>query len=57
MKQTLSPSLIIVYGDIIKGMSGRFMHISYKEAFEKKKNHIEQIPLFTMSKIFTKEAS
>ena len=56
MKNALLPSLIIVYGDMIKGMSGRFMHIDYSEAFDKKENAPVQIPLFQMSKIFTREA-
>ncbi len=56
MKYALTPSLIIVYGDIIKGMRGRFMHISYKEAFDKREPSAEQLTLFPVSKIFTREA-
>lgn len=56
MKHVLSPSLIIVYGNIIKGMAGRFMHIDYKDAFDKKTNTPIQIPLLPMDKIFMREA-
>ena len=56
MKYALNPSLIIVYGDFIKGMSGRFMHIKYEEAFDKKAKTVEDISLFPLEKIFMREA-
>ena len=33
MKQRIDPSLIIVYGDMINGMSGRFVNFRYTDAF------------------------
>ncbi len=36
MKKRLSPSLIIVYGDMISGMTGRFLQVKYSDAFAKK---------------------
>jgi hypothetical protein len=33
MKKRLEPSLIIVYGNMIKGMTGRFVNYKYSEAF------------------------
>ena len=56
MKYALNPSLIIVYGDFIKGMSGRFMHIKYEEAFDKKAKTVEDISLFPLEKIFMRGA-
>ena len=35
MKKRIEPSLIIVYGDMIDGMTGRFVHFKYNEAFAK----------------------
>ena len=56
MRYALNPSLMIVYGDFIKGMAGRFMHIKYEEAFDKKTKAPEYVPLFPEEKIFTREA-
>lgn len=55
MKYALNPSLIIVYGNFIKGLTGRFLHIKYEEAFDKKTKAPEYIPLFPVDKIFTRE--
>lgn len=37
MKRRINPPLIIVYGDMIDGMTGRFVNIKYKEAFNSNK--------------------
>ena len=44
-----SPSLVICYGGIIRGMSGRILPVEYKEGFSNRK--YEYTPLFEMSKI------
>lgn len=36
MKKRLMPSLIIVYGDMLPGMTGRFLQVKYSDAFAKK---------------------
>lgn len=33
MKKRLMPSIIIVYGCMIKGMSGKFIHFNYQDSF------------------------
>lgn len=49
MQKRLEPSLILVFGDMIKGMKGRFIDYRYNEAFDKK---TEQISLFDIPPIF-----
>lgn len=49
MKEFLSPELIIVYGNMIDGMTGKFMNIKYEDAFSK---NIKQPTLFFISNIF-----
>ena len=45
MKKRLKPSLIIVYGKWLDGMSGRFIHYDYKDAFNKATDCYEQLEL------------
>lgn len=52
MKNRISPPLIIVYGNMLDGMTGRFINIKYTEAFNKKKQEYEQLSLFKESNIF-----
>lgn len=52
MKKRIAPPLIIVYGDMIEGMTGRFVNIKYTEAFSKSQSEYEQLCLFEESKIF-----
>lgn len=33
MKKRISPALIIVYGKMLSGMTGRFLHFAYQDAF------------------------
>lgn len=54
MKKRIKPSLIIVYGNMIEGMTGRFINIKYDEAFNsnKKTTRFKQLELFKKSIIF-----
>lgn len=36
MKKRLNPSIIVVYGDMIKGMTGRFLNYRYVDSFNTK---------------------
>lgn len=55
MKRRISPSLIIVYGDMIDGMTGRFVNYKYEDTFQK---NYHQMTLPGITKIFEiKEAS
>ena len=49
MMARINPSLIIVYGDMIKGMFGTFIGFKYVDGFNRK---YEQISLFN-EKVFT----
>lgn len=44
-----SPSLVICYGGVISGMTGKILPVEYKEGFDNKK--YEYIPLFEISKV------
>lgn len=48
------PSLVLVYGTIIKGMTGKILPIKYEDCFAPK-NEYFQIPLIELSKIITLE--
>lgn len=54
MKKRLCPSLIIVYGDMIPGMTGTFANYAYTDCFNEtlKNKEINQIKLFELSPIF-----
>jgi len=36
MKKQIQPSIIIVFGNMISGMTGRFLHFRYKDGFSQK---------------------
>ena len=56
MKRRIKPHLIIVYGNMIEEMTGRFINIKYKDAFQKnKKCNYEQISMFEKSRIFERK--
>lgn len=55
MKKRISPPLIIVYGNMIDGMSGRFVNIKYTDAFNKKTETYEQLSFITKSNIFERK--
>lgn len=52
MKKQIEPSLIIVFGKMIEGMTGTFLQYDYKDCFMKKQNY-EQLKLFQIDNIFT----
>ena len=52
MKERISPPLIIVYGEILTGMTGTFLHFKYKDAFLKK---VQQLRMEIISNVFTVE--
>jgi len=49
MKKRLSPSLIVVYGNMIDGMTGRFVNFQYSEAFS---SDSFQLSIEGISKVF-----
>ena len=52
MIKRIEPPLIVVYGDVLPNMTGRFVNFPYKESFQTKKSPCVQIDLFNMSRIF-----
>lgn len=52
MKEALSPSLIIVYGKMLDGMTGRFINFDYEECFNDNQVKYRQEELFHVSPIF-----
>ena len=55
MKKRIEPPLIIVYGDMIFGMTGRFVNIKYKDAFNNKNKEFKQLCLWKESNIFERK--
>lgn len=54
MKKRISPSLIIVYGTMIPGMTGKFINFSYEDCFnDNKKVNFQQLKMFELSPVFT----
>ena len=54
MKSRINPPLIIVFGDMIEGMTGTFLHFGYTESFSKKSCY-EQLYFDGISRVFTVE--
>ena len=52
MKKRLEPSLIIVFGKMIEGMTGTFLEYEYKDCFMRI-NDYEQLRLFPIENVFT----
>ncbi len=52
MIKRISPPLIIVYGDMLSEMKGRFINFPYKETFQKKNSLQFQEKLFDISPVF-----
>lgn len=52
MKRRIAPVLIIVFGKMIDGMTGTFLHFNYEDCFMKKETY-EQLRLFPVDNIFT----
>jgi len=55
MKETIEPSLIIVYGEMLPDMYGRFVHYSYQEAFNSNRQAYKQMCLFDPTTIFERK--
>lgn len=49
MKRRIEPPLIIVFGDMIEGMTGKFVNFKYKDAFN---NNNYQLKFDGFSQIF-----
>jgi len=52
MVRWIEPPLIIVYGDMLPEMTGRFINFRYEDAFHKKESLCVQEVLFDISPIF-----
>lgn len=52
MKKRIAPSLIIVYGDMIKGMTGKFIQFKYQDSFA---SNAIQMRMECISKVFVIE--
>ena len=52
MKKRIKPPIIIVYGDMIEGMCGTFIHFAYEDSFAKPEI---QLRISRVSQIFTIE--
>ena len=55
MKISIEPSLIVVYGDMLPGMYGRFVNYSYSEAFNSNRQAYKQLSLFDSTMIFERK--
>lgn len=55
MKNRIAPPMIIVYGNMLDEMTGRFINIKYTEAFNNKKEGYKQPSLFKESNIFERK--
>lgn len=55
MKEMIAPSLIIVYGDMLPEMYGRFVNYRYTEAFNTNKQEYAQLCLFEPVRIFERK--
>lgn len=51
MKRRINPPLIIVYGDMINGMTGRFLHFQYTDSFRRPKK-MDQMKIDDIPNIF-----
>lgn len=52
MKKRIKPELIIVYGDMIPGMTGKFVNYKYEDIFAIKYSY-QQLKLFDDNPVFT----
>ncbi len=51
MKKRINPELIVVYGDMISGMTGRFVNYTYTDAITKNQDY-EQLSFFKAPAVF-----
>ena len=57
IKDTIQPSLIIVFGDKYPEMYGRFINYKYVEAFNSNKQSYKQLALFEQPQIFERKGA
>ena len=57
MKEVIEPSLIIVFGKMLEGMKGTFLHFNYIDSFVYKAKGYKQLTLFDLDRVFTIERS
>ncbi len=55
MKEIIKPSLIIVFGKMLDGMTGTFLHYEYTDSFIHKTRGYKQLRLFDIESVFTIE--
>ncbi len=52
MKEVIEPSLIIVFGKMLEGMTGTFLHFDYMDSFVYKEKSFKQLSLFPLDSVF-----
>lgn len=52
MKEVIEPSIIIVFGKMLEGMTGTFLHFDYKDSFLYKQKSFKQLSLFPIDSVF-----
>ena len=52
MISRIEPPLIIVYGDMLPEMTGRFVNFKYEDSFQPKNSTYHQTVLFEIPKVF-----
>lgn len=52
MKNVIDPSLIIVFGKMLDGMTGTFLQFDYKDSFLYRQKSYRQLSLFTQDMVF-----
>ena len=57
MKEVIKPSLIIVFGKMLDGMTGTFLHFEYTDSFVYKTMGYKQLRLFDVDNVFTIDRS
>lgn len=53
MKEVIEPSLIIVFGKMLEGMKGTFLHFNYIDSFVYKAKGYKRLTLFDLDRVFT----
>lgn len=51
LKRRIEPELIIVFGKLVPGMTGKFIQYKYEESFNVREYDYEQLALFSISRI------
>lgn len=55
MMKRIEPSLIIVYGNMLNGMYGRFINYKYADVFNRNKEKYKQMSIEGISPIFDRK--